>query len=360
MSRSRGTRAPLRGALLLGCALVLAGLAASVAAPPPNLDRAVAAQRALVAQEATAERYNDLGNLLLLSDDLEGAREAYERAIELDEGLASAHYNLGLLLQQSGRERNALRHFREVVEVSPEHAQSWFQIGMLHERAGAEGPAVRAYARAYLLDPRLSFSDENPQVLDSRLTTQALLRAQEGLSTASEAPLAYAEPRRIAGLLLPTLPEGATPPATPAAPETPAEPTADRTAERTPTVTVAPGRPSPIVPGSGAPPAATAQRVLTPRDLDPSSRVGEVTGPGGQRATVTHLPTEPQSTDYTELLRQRMLQQGQQYERTTEDEVFVEGEEAPEVLPDGTFAPDPRSTGQLDYRLEDQLASLPD
>jgi tetratricopeptide (TPR) repeat protein len=215
MSRSHRTRAPFRGALFLGCALVLAALAAGAAAPPPNLERAVAAQRALVAQEATPERYNDLGNLLLLADDLEGAREAYARAIELDESLASAHYNLGLLLQQSGRERNALRHFREVVELAPEHAQAWFQIGVLHERAGAEAPAVRAYARAYLLDPRLSFSDENPQLLDSRLTTQALLRAHEGLSTASEAPLAYAEPRRIAGLLLPALPAGATPGADP-------------------------------------------------------------------------------------------------------------------------------------------------
>ena len=346
-------------ALAFAGALVAAGLAASLALPPPNIERAVGAQRALVAQEETAERYNDLGNLLLLADDAEGALAAYERALELDETLVSAHYNLGLLLQQLGRERTALRHLREVVELSPEHAQAWFQIGVLHEAAGAEGPAVRAYARAYLLDPRLSFSDVNPQVLDSRLTTRALLEAQDGLSTAAEAPLAYAEPRRIAGLLLPALPEGApegaAPP--PAATPEPATAAAPDPSALTPSQTLS-RRPSLVVP-QGMEPSPGQARVLGPQDLEPGSRVGEVTGGGGARGTVTHLPADPESTDYTELLRQRLLQQNQGNEQTPEDEVYVEGEEAPEVLPDGTFVPDPRSTGQLEYHLEDQLASLP-
>ena len=353
----RAPRALPARALAFAGALVAAGLAASLALPPPNVERAVAAQRALVAQEETAARYNDLGNLLLLADDAEGALAAYERALELDETLVSAHYNLGLLLQQRGRERNALRHFREVVELSPEHAQAWFQIGVLHEAGGAEGPAVRAYSRAYLLDPRLSFSDVNPQVLDSRLTTRALLEAQEGLSTAAEAPLAYAEPRRIAGLLLPALPEGAAP--APAATPEPTTAAVPDPAALTPPAPTPSRRPAPILP-PGMEPSAAHARVLGPQDLEPGSRVGEVTGGGGARGTVTHLPADPQSTDYSELLRQRLLQQQSQgYDETSEDEVYVEGEEAPEVVPDGTFVPDPRSTGQLEYHLEDQLAALP-
>ena len=344
-------------ALAFAGALVAAGLAASLALPPPNVERAVAAQRALVAQEETAERYNDLGNLLLLADDGEGALAAYERALELDETLVTAHYNLGLLLQQLGRERTALRHLREVVELAPEHAQAWFQIGMLHEAAGAEGPAVRAYARAYLLDPRLSFSDVNPQVLDSRLTTHALLKAQDGLPTATEAPLAYAEPRRIAGLLLPALPEGAAPP--PAATPEPATAAGPDPSALTPAQTPSVRRAPTVAPGTE--PAAEQARVLGPQDLETGSRVGEVTGGGGARGTVTHLPADPESTDYSELLRQRLLQQQNEGidEAPPEDEVYVEGEEAPEVLPDGTFIPDLRSTGQLEYHLEDQLASVP-
>jgi Tfp pilus assembly protein PilF len=361
-STRRAPRVLPARALALAGALVAAGLAASVALPPPNIERAVAAQRELLAQDETPERSNDLGNLLLLAEDPEGARAAYERAIELDETVVSAHYNLGLLLQQLGRERTALRHLREVVELAPEHAQAWFQIGVLHEAAGAEGPAVRAYARAYLLDPRLSFSDVNPQVLDSRLTTRALLEAQEGLSTAAEAPLAYAEPRRIAGLLLPALPEGASEGAAPAPAATPEPATA---AAPDPAAIAPPAqpqsrRPAPILPpGMELHPTGQA-RVLGPQDLEPGSRVGEVTG-GGARGTVTHLPADPESTDYSELLRQRLLQQQQDqgYQEAPEDEVYVEGEEAPEVLPDGTFVPSPRSTGQLEYHLEDQLASLP-
>ena len=353
-SRATG-RVPIPRALVLGLGLLVAGLAAGLAVPPPNVERAVTAQRALVAQEETAERVNDLGNLLLLAGDQEGGRAAYERAIELDATLVSARYNLALLLQQLGRERSALRHLREVVELAPDHAQAWFQIGLLHEAAGAEDPAVRAYARAYVLDPRLSFSDVNPQVLDSELTTQALIHAHRGVETSVEAPLAYAEPRRIAGLLLPALPEDTEPATT-------SEPTAVAVQPATPAATPAPPSPPRVTPST---PAASERRagraaspvVLGPQDLEPDSHVGEVTGGG----TVTHLPADPESTDYSELLRQRLLQQGGEaaVERTTEDEVYVEGEEAPEVLPDGSFVPDPRSTGQVEYRLEDQLAALP-
>jgi tetratricopeptide (TPR) repeat protein len=330
---------------LLAVALVLAGLAAAGALPPPNLDRAVAAQRALVAKEPSAEHYNDLGNLLLLAEDKDGAREAYEQALELDEDLADAHYNLGLLFQQTGRERSALRHFREVVELMPDHAWAWFQIGSLHEAAGAEDAAVRALARAFALDAQLSFSDQNPQLLDSRLVTRALLRAQDELSVAAEAPRAYAEPRRIAGLLLPEPPPDDTAATAPAA---------DVHAATTPAV---PRRmqhpPAPAVAQGGA------ERVLRPQDLDPGSRVGEVTGGAGGRGSVTHLPPDPETTDYTELLRQRLLQQGLQGQEEAGDEVYVEGDEAaPEVFPDGTFAPAPASTGQIEYFLGDQLASL--
>jgi hypothetical protein len=105
------------------------------------------------------------------------------------------------------------------------------------------------------------------------------------------------------------------------------------------------------------PVAGGGDRVLRPQDLDPNSRVGEVSGPAGGRATVTHLPADPETTDYTELLRQRLMQQAQGEE--VADDIYVEGEEGGEVLPDGTFAPAPRSTGQIEYRLEDRLAALP-
>jgi hypothetical protein len=336
-------RKPLASAGV-AAAIALACLAAGSALPPPNLERALATQRALAAQEPTAEHFNDLGNLLLLAGREQEAEDAYGRALELDEQMVSAHYNLALLLQQRGRSRSALRHLREVVAVDPEHARAWFQIGALHEAAGAEGPAVRAYARAYLLEPGLSFADENPQVLDSKLTTRALLVANQALPDAGDAPLDYAEPRRIAGLLLP-----APPPAT-----APTPPGGD--------TTVAVPSPPSQLPASPAPEIQASGRVLSAQDLDPGSSVGEVSGgAAGSRGSVTHLPAGREATDYSELLRQRLLQQQQmqEEEQYVEEGVVVEESGSPSSgMPGGAFATDPASSGRLEYRLEDQFAAF--
>jgi tetratricopeptide (TPR) repeat protein len=322
-------------------ALAAAAALAVAAVPPPNLDRTLSTQQALVAREPTAERHNDLGNLLLLAGREDEAIEAYEEALALDPTLASAHYNLGLALQQRGEERSALRHFRAVVDGDPEHARAWFQIGFLHEAAGAEGAAVRAYARAYLLDPRLSFADENPQVLDSELVTRALLRAQEELSAAVEAPRAYEEPRRIAGLLLPS---------------TPAAEPAVAAAEPAPETQPPPGQHGlpiiPLIPGIDPPAAqgdaAGGRRVLTPGDLQPGSRVGEVTTAPGVTGSVTHLPDEQE--DYSELLRQRLLQQQEMQQ--------LESGEVAGGAPPAYYLPGPNSTGRVEQELEERLAAV--
>ena len=316
-----------------------ASLAAGAALTPPNLERTLAAPQALVEREPTAERFNDLGNLLLLGGRVEDAREAYEEAIGLDPELVSAHFNLALLLQQENERRQALRHLREVIERDPEHARAWFQIGFLHELAGAQGPAVRAYARAFALDPRLSFADENPQVLDSDLVTQSLFAAEELAGARVPAPRSYEEPRRIASLLLP-----APPPAD--AEKAPAEDALSQGTERSGGVPIVP-----VVPGLPADPlAANRERVLGPNDLQPGSRTGEVSTAPGIEGTVTHLPEGGGDEDYGELLRQRLMQQEEM--RRLEEAGAVTGQQPPAYYTPGT-----QSTGRVEQRLEDQLAA---
>src|SRR6185295_11223662 len=131
------------------------------------------------------------------------------------------------------------------------------------------------------------FGDVNPQVIDSKLTTQSLLRAQSERPAATEAPRAYEDPRHIAKLLLPVPASGAAPAATPV-PEVAAAPTA-------PTATTA------------RPGLATGQQVLGPGDLRAGSKAGGVTQPGQGRAA------PPPNPAYSDLLRQQLeLQQEQQ------------------------------------------------
>jgi tetratricopeptide (TPR) repeat protein len=302
----------LRKLLIVPVVVTLVALAAA-ALPPPNLDRALAAQRALVERQPTAERWNDLGNLLQLAGDDAVAREAYEKALALDSTLASSHYNLGLLLRQAGEANRAQDHFREVVELEPTNAWGWFQVGALHEARGSTSAAVRAYARAFAIDPRLSFTDVNPQVIDSKLTTQALLQARRELPAASEAARAYEDPRHIAKLLLPQQPPAGSAP-TPAAGEPP-------------------------VAGTGVAPGMNEPRVLRPEDLPAGSRVGTATGIGPD---ATGRPGT-ESPGYSELLRQQLeLQQMEEQQRMDE-----EGEQP------GVYVPGVRSSAQLDQRLEE-------
>jgi tetratricopeptide (TPR) repeat protein len=182
--------------------LLAAAALATHAGTPPNLGNAIAAQQALAAEQpADPAVHNDLGNLLLLAGRDEEAEAAYDRALELDAELMSARFNLALLLARRGREATALRHLRKVVDAEPAHSWAWFEMGAIHERRGKRDAAVEHYARAYALNPDLSFAEHNPQVIDSRLLTESLIAAFERWPTSPRPPQDYEDPLRIAGLL---------------------------------------------------------------------------------------------------------------------------------------------------------------
>lgn len=190
--------------ILLGLFAMTAAMASS---PPENVRLAIDQQRSLIAATPyQANAHNDLGNLLLLAGDVDAAEAEYREATKLDDRLVSAHFNLGLLLAQRGQLVEATEEFQRVVERDDEHAWAYFQLGRLHELAGRDRKALASYTQSFRLDPALSFADVNPQIIDSKLTTRALLGLDSGQTSAHEAPRVYEDPYRIATLLLPSLP----------------------------------------------------------------------------------------------------------------------------------------------------------
>jgi tetratricopeptide (TPR) repeat protein len=184
-------------------AAVAVALATYAAGTPDNLPRALAAQRALVAERpADAAAWNDLGNLLVLSGMDDQALDAYERAVELAPESAALHFNLALLLQQQGELRRSLQHYRRVVEIEPTNAWAHFQIGVIREARGEDAKAIERYSRALALDASLAFPDVNPQVIESDLLTEAMLRGYRPGPLRPQAPRVYQEPGRITDLLL--------------------------------------------------------------------------------------------------------------------------------------------------------------
>lgn len=211
--------------VVLGVAALAAigAMTATAAAVPPNLGKALEAQRRLAAERPQdAAVLNDLGNLLVLAHQPSEAETAYRRAVEIDPHKVSALFNLGLLLEQQGNAREARQAFEKVLEIEPHHAWAHYQLGTLHERRGDKSRAIREYSQAFALDPQLAFREVNPQVVENGLVTESLLHAYRRNSAASEAPAIYDEASRIRDLMVPpaakdAAAEQATPPAAPQA-----------------------------------------------------------------------------------------------------------------------------------------------
>src|SRR5262249_4227184 len=147
--------------------------------------------------------WNDLGNLLVLGNHPADAETAYRKAVELDPGKESALFNLGLLLQQRGQTKDAEKLYQQVLKVNPGNAWAHYQIGAIREAKGDQSAAIDAYARAFALDPQLGFKEVNPQIVDNRLATEAMLRAYRNQgSLAPSVPTVYDDPRRIRDLLV--------------------------------------------------------------------------------------------------------------------------------------------------------------
>lgn len=255
--------------LALAAAAVVALRAPAVA--PPDLDRALTAQRDLAARHpADPQVQNDLGNLLLLAGDTEAAEEAYRHALETAPDMTSARYNLGLLLLQTERYGAALDELRRVVEAEPDNAWAHYQIGVIHDRRGAERKAVRHYGTAFRLDPQLGFPEVNPHVIQNEHVIEAMLLAYRGQPMTAQAPKSYAQPGRIVSLMLPPT-------------ETPGAQAPAQAAEGAPAGQGMRPRPVYSEEDGVAPPAAGQEgqgRVLREQDLEPGGTVNQMVVPG--------------------------------------------------------------------------------
>ena len=191
-----------RSSHYLAAALIAAPLLLG-ATPTPQLEQAVAAQRALVAEQPdNAGALNDLGNLLVESGEMEEAEELYRQAMQTEPGRPEPPFNLALLLAANDHPREARRLLRAMLEEHPDHAWGHYQLGTLDQASGKRG-------RATLSDP-----SHNPHVLDNSLATAAMLEAFALIAPAVTSQRIYVEPRHITGLLLQPLSSPATEPMT--------------------------------------------------------------------------------------------------------------------------------------------------
>lgn len=296
---------------------------AAFAAVPVNLPKALATQQQLVTDQPTnAAAQIDLGNLLLLDGQADAAEAAYRQAIALDPASATAHFNLGLLLQQKGEESAATKEYKEALRLEPRYAWAHYQLGVLREQAGHESAAVRSYAKAFALNPRLNFPDVNPHVLDNKLVTESLLYAYRHELPPLQPGAAYAEPTRIASILI-GAPERTANPAEPAAAQ------ADAIAE-----------PSAAV----VPEGATEDRTLSPTDLTHLGGAGQATPP---------TTTSARRPDRQMILQDEGEQPEPEIYEPPPPTLRIPTPSDAGVMPGAPYEPGQPSSGRLEMNLRD-------
>jgi len=337
--------------LALSCVLAAAVVAVALAAVPPNLSRAIEAQKRLTADSPKdPAAFNDLGNLLLLAHQPADAETAYRKAVELDPQRVSALFNLGLLLQQRGETKEALKLFHQVVEIQPEHAWAHYQAGAVYEARGQESNAVDEYARALALDPQLAFPEVNPHVVENKLLTQAMLRAYQKDYGVPQAPSIYEDPHRIANLLVP-------PPQAPGAETTAKDTTAAKPAAQPPgTQPGQPGQPGqqPAGPGMAgrAPVAQPDGNVIRERDLD--TRVTGQAGPRGPIHTPpgANMPRGARQWERPEPTVQYPSEGGEEQQQPYQQPILAPGQVVTPPPPGGVYyRPGYQSTGRLNLQV---------
>ncbi len=328
-SHPSARRSSWTGAVVAILVLVTGAGLAAASRNDQTLADAIAAQRERAyGDDASAAVLNDLGNLLVLDEQNQAAIQAYERAREIDPSHLPSGFNLGLLLLSTGKHDEALEVLEELRTLHPDHARTHYQVGALREAQGQADLAVAAYVRAFELDPFLALPDVNPQITDSNLVTEALLRVEVRPAEEDEATVRiYSEPSRVTALLVPSEESAETEPeeASAEVAETEATETTVDTEEAAPRVvgaedlrqsppaapTAAPATVSATSPAS-LPEAAvveaelepeeevTSSRVLSPSDLSnarvnqaspasnrPTRTTGRPTTVGGRRAPAT-------------------------------------------------------------------------
>ncbi|WP_225896364.1 tetratricopeptide repeat protein [Amazonocrinis nigriterrae] len=95
--------------------------------------------------------YNNLGNLLKASGNLNGAKTAYETALRIDPNFAAGHYNLGMILKALGLFTDAIACYQKAIRLNPSYAEAYQNLGVVLLKVGNVQASLTAFGNAIVL-----------------------------------------------------------------------------------------------------------------------------------------------------------------------------------------------------------------
>jgi glycosyltransferase involved in cell wall biosynthesis len=105
--------------------------------------------------------YNNLGNLLKASGDLNGAKIAYETALKIDSSFAAGHYNLGMVFKALGLFTDAIACYQKAIKLNPNYAQAYQNLGVVQLKVGNVSASLTAFKNAILLHEQQNPDEAN-------------------------------------------------------------------------------------------------------------------------------------------------------------------------------------------------------
>jgi len=121
-------------------------------------------ERAGDPERLTGEDWYELGFELEASSVTE-ARSAYERALAADGSHADAHLNLGRLIHLDGDPEGAFGHYRAAVSARPDDGTAAFNLGVAQQDLGQNTEAQACYRASLEIDPALADAHFNLAIL---------------------------------------------------------------------------------------------------------------------------------------------------------------------------------------------------
>jgi len=121
-----------------------------------RLDAAAASlEKAILADPARPEAYNNYGRLSQRLGDLAKAERLYRQAVAKDPKFARGYYNLGLVAEQKRDIPAALGYYKEALDADPAYAEAMVNLAVLYLALGNTPGAVPLLEAAVALKPAL-------------------------------------------------------------------------------------------------------------------------------------------------------------------------------------------------------------
>jgi len=98
--------------------------------------------------------YNNLGNLLKVAGDFNGAKTAYATTLKIDPTFVVGHYNLAMIFKTLGLFTDAIAYYQNAISLNPNYAEAYQNLGVVLLKVGNHQDSLTAFRKAIALHER--------------------------------------------------------------------------------------------------------------------------------------------------------------------------------------------------------------